>query len=146
MIIYPLTVIETSLSEPHTSKSFVGSSFYKYKQQKMNTKPYKFLCNTKVLYIQDLPYMVIGSSVSWKACDRVFLDGHIWSLDCQSRKACDKVFLNSHVWSLDHQCCGKYTTKSSWMVIAIWSLDYRYHGSIWQSFTEWPWLFDDKWW
>ena len=27
--------------------------------------------------------MVIGSSVSRKACDEVFLNGHIWSLDSQ---------------------------------------------------------------
>ena len=52
----------------------------------MNIKHYKFLCNTKVLYsIQNLPYMVIGSSMSQKACDKVFLNSHIWSLGCQCR-------------------------------------------------------------
>ena len=30
-----------------------------------------------------------------------------------SRKACDKVFLNGHIWSLDSQCHGKHVTKFS---------------------------------
>ena len=59
--------------------------------------------------------MVVGSSVSWKECDEVFLECHIWSLDRQyhgknvtkfsgvpymvigssvSWKICDEVFLN----------------------------------------------------
>ena len=29
------------------------------------------------------PYMVVGSSVSRKACNEVFLNGHIWLLDSQ---------------------------------------------------------------
>ena len=63
------------LGEPeqlHTSKSFVRSSFYKYNQQKTNTKPYKFLCDTKVLYIASKIYhvWVIELSVSR---DKVFL-------------------------------------------------------------------------
>ena len=34
--------------------------------------PYKFLCDTKILCgIQNLLYMVIGSSVSRKACDKI---------------------------------------------------------------------------
>ena len=41
--------------------------------------------------------MVIRSSVSWKACDKSFLNSHIWLLDCQ--------------------CCGKYATKFSRMAI-----------------------------
>ena len=28
-------------------------------------------------------YMVVGSLVSQKQCDEVFLNHHIWSLDCQ---------------------------------------------------------------
>ena len=28
-------------------------------------------------------YMVVSSLVSRKTCDKVFLNGHIWSLDCQ---------------------------------------------------------------
>ena len=69
------------LSEPRTSQSFVGLSFYEYKWQKISTKPYKFLCDTKDLYsIQSLPYMIIGSSVSWKACNKSFPNGHVWLL------------------------------------------------------------------
>ena len=113
-------VIGASLSDPHTSESFVGSSFYKYKWQKTNTKIYKFLCDTKVLYsIQTLPYMVVGLSVSCKGCDKVFLNGHIGSLDhtvnlwqsfsdswvaiydcwiISILEECDKVLLNGHCY------------------------------------------------
>ena len=37
--------------------------------------------------------MVVGSSVLWKECD--------------------KVFLECHIRSLDRQCCGKHVTKFS---------------------------------
>ena len=37
--------------------------------------------------------MVVGSSVS--------------------QKACDEVFLNGHIWSLGSQCHGKHVTKFS---------------------------------
>ena len=58
----------------------------------MNPMPYKFLCDAKVLCgIQNLLYMVVGLSLSWKACD--------------------KVFLNGHIWSLDRQCHGKHMTR-----------------------------------
>ena len=30
-----------------------------------------------------------------------------------SRKACDKVFLSGHIWSLDRQCNGEHVTKFS---------------------------------
>ena len=64
----------------------------------MNLMPYKFLCDTKILCgIRNLLYMVVGSSVS--------------------RKPCDKVFLNGHIWSLDRQCHGKHVTKFSWVAI-----------------------------
>ena len=77
--------VGASLSEPHTSESFVGSSFYANIRQKTNLIPYKFLCDTKILCgIRNLLYMVVGSSVSRKPCDKVFLNGHIWSLDRQS--------------------------------------------------------------
>ena len=60
--------------------------------------PYKFLCDTEVFCsILDLPYMVVGSSVSRITCDEVFLKYHIWSLDCQ--------------------CRGKNVMKFSWSVI-----------------------------
>ena len=60
----------------------------------MNIKPYKFLYDIKILYsIQNLPYMVIGPSMLWEACD--------------------KIFLNGHIWSLDHQCHGKHITRFS---------------------------------
>ena len=38
--------------------------------------------------------MVVGSSVS--------------------RKQCDEVFLECQIWSLDHQCHGNNVTKFSW--------------------------------
>ena len=60
-------LIVVSLSEPHTIKKF----HWIYKQ-KIDIKPWKFLCAIKVLCsIQNVLYiMVIGlSSVSWKACD-----------------------------------------------------------------------------
>ena len=41
----------------------------------------------------EVPYMVIGSSVSWITCDEVFLE--------------------CHIWSLDRQCHGKHVTKFS---------------------------------
>ena len=76
-------LIGASLRKPHTSESFVGSSVYDYKQQKMNTKCYKILCDmivSKIYHTQSLvchwqgnwqnfPYLsykVIGSSASWK--------------------------------------------------------------------------------
>ena len=60
--------------------------------------PYKLLCDTKVFCnIPDLPYTVIGSSVS--------------------RITCDEVFLKCHIWSLDRQCRGKNVTKFSWSAI-----------------------------
>ena len=67
-----IVLVGISLSEFHTSESFfIGSSFTSKKQQKTNTKPYKFLCNTKVLYsVRNQPTMVIGLSVSC-ACDKV---------------------------------------------------------------------------
>ena len=113
-------IIGASLSEPHTSESFVGSSFYEYEQQKTNIKPYKFLCDTEVLYsIQNLPYMVVGLSVSWKACD--------------------KVFLNSHIWSLDRQCHGKHVTKFSWIdIYGRWIISVA-ESMQWGS-SEWPYM------
>ena len=99
-------VIGASLSEPHTSKSFIRLSFYEYRWQKTNTKPYKFLCDTKVLYsILIMPYMAaIGLSVSWKVCDKVFPDSHIWLLYCQ--------------------CHEMHVTKFSWMAIyGHWIID-----------------------
>ena len=115
------------------------------------------MCDTKVpCSIPNLPYMVGGSSVSRKASDEVFLNCHIWSLDCLchdkrmtkktnflpykflcntkipcstpnlpymvvgssvSQKASDKVFLNCHIWSLDCQCCGKHVMKFSCIAI-----------------------------
>ena len=66
-------IIGASLSEPHTSESFVGSSFYANIRQKTNLMPYKFLCDTKILCgIRNLLYMVVGSSVSRKPCDKSF--------------------------------------------------------------------------
>ena len=63
-----------------------------------NITPYKFVYNTKVpCSISTLPYMVVGSSVS--------------------QKAFDEVFMNCHIWSLDHQCCGKHVTKFSCIAI-----------------------------
>ena len=44
-----------------------------------------------------MPYMVIGSSVS--------------------RKECDEVFLECHIWLLDRQCREKNVTKFSWSAI-----------------------------
>ena len=41
--------------------------------------------------------MVVGSSVSWKECDEVFLE--------------------CHIWSLDHHCRGKNVTRFSWSAI-----------------------------
>ena len=43
--------------------------------------------------ISNLLYTVVGSSVS--------------------RKACDEVFLNGHIWLLDRQCHGKHATRFS---------------------------------
>ena len=46
----------------------------------MNIKPYEFLCDIKVLFsIQNLSYSYTGAglSVSYKGCDKVFLNGHI---------------------------------------------------------------------
>ena len=68
--------------------------------------------------------MVVGSSVSRKECDEVFLECHIWSLDRQchgnnvtkfswSAKECDKVLLECHIWSLDRQCHENNVTKFS---------------------------------
>ena len=58
--------------------------------------------------------MVVGSSVSRKQCDEVFLNGHIWSLDGQCHeKKCDEVFLSRHIWSLDGQCHENNVTKFS---------------------------------
>ena len=75
-------IIGASLSEPDTSKCFVGSSFYEYKRQKTNTKPYKFLCDTKVLYsIQNLPYSYRHWIVNVaEACDKVLLNGHGYNI------------------------------------------------------------------
>ena len=113
-------LIGASLSEPHTSESFVGSSFYANIRQKTNLMPYKFLCDTKILCgIRNLLYMVIGSSVS--------------------RKPCDKVFLNGHIWSLDRQCHGEHLTKFSWMAIyGRWIVSVT--ESMWQSFPEWTYM------
>ena len=57
--------------------------------------------------------MVVGSSVSRKPCDKVFLSGHIWSLDRQCHGEHVTVFLNGHIWSLDRQCHGEHVTKFS---------------------------------
>ena len=77
----------------------VGSSVSrKGYEKKTNTIPYKFLCNTKVpCSISNIPYTVVGLSVS--------------------QKASDKVFLNCHIWSLDRQCLGKHVTKFSCIAI-----------------------------
>ena len=42
--------------------------------------------------------MVVGSSVSWKECDEVFLE--------------------CHIQSLDRQCHGNNVTKFSWSAIS----------------------------
>ena len=67
--------------------------------------PYNFLCDTKVLSsIRNLPYMVVGSSVSQKTCDKVFLNPHNYMVVglLVSRKPCDKVFLNPHSYMVVH--------------------------------------------
>ena len=108
-------LIGTSMSKPHTSKNFVGS-FCKYKWQKPNTKPYKFLCDTEVLYsIRNLPYIFLLSLLHYPTVYGCWIVNVTESID--------KVFLNSHIWLLDRQC----------------------HESMWQSFSEWPlllWPFD----
>ena len=49
--------------------------------------PLQVLYDTKVFCsIPNLPYTVVGSSVSWKACNEVFLNGHIWLLDRQCHR------------------------------------------------------------
>ena len=64
--------------------------------------PYKFLCDMKILCsIQNLLYMVVGRLVSRKACDKVLLNGRIWSLvnvteimQCRLSMSCeDRVLL-----------------------------------------------------
>ena len=53
----------------------------------------KFSIVSKLCHI----WLVIGLSVSWKVCDKIFLDSHIWSLYCQ--------------------CHEMHVTKFSWMAI-----------------------------
>ena len=61
--------------------------------------------------------MVVGSSVS--------------------RKECDKVFLKCHIWSLDHQCRGKNVTKFSWSAIySRWIVSVT--ETMWRSFPGVP--------
>ena len=63
----------------------------------MNTKPYKVLSDTKVLYsIQNLPYMVNGTSFSWKACDKVFLIATYGHRVVVLRRVCGTVIPNGH--------------------------------------------------
>ena len=61
----------------------------------MNIKPYKCLCAIKVLCsIQNLLYMVVGSSVSWK--NMAMLPEFTYMIIglSVSLKTCDTVFLN----------------------------------------------------
>ena len=92
----------------------------------MNIKPYKFLCDSKVLCsIRNQPYMVVGSSVS--------------------RKMFDEVFLNRHIWSFDRQCHRARVAKFSWFAIIIWLLDRQHRGNV---FTEFCWctiICDEVW-
>ena len=96
------------LSESHTSQSFIGSSFYGYKQKNTNTKPYKFLCNMKVLY--SMQNLVIELSVSWKnvtKCSWIAIYGH-WIISVMEG-----------VWQ-----------KFSWIVIyGCWIISHREHAT-----------------
>ena len=57
--------------------SQIGSHFTSI-NGKMNIKPYKALCATNVTCsIKNLPYMIFALSLSWEACGRVFLNGHV---------------------------------------------------------------------
>ena len=58
--------------------------------------------------------MVVGSSVSRKQCDEVFLECHIRSLDRQCHgKNVTKFSWSANIRSLDRQCHGKHVTKFS---------------------------------
>ena len=52
--------------------------------------------------------MVVGWSVSRKQCDEVSFPESPYMVvgSLVSRKQCDEVFLNHHIWSLDCQCHG----------------------------------------
>ena len=95
--------------------------------------------------------MVVGSSVSWTACYKVFLNGRIcWIVSVMdsmrqsfpewpymvvgssvSRTAFCKVFLNGHIWLLDRQCHAKHVSKFSWIIGYSYSLK-----TVQSSFTE----------
>ena len=63
--------------------------------------------------------MVVGSSVS--------------------RKECDEVFLKCHIWSLDRQCHGKHVTKFSGSAIyGYWIVSVA--GNMRQSFPGVPYM------
>ena len=101
--------------EPERAPLSLDRHFTSINDKKTNIIPYKFLSDTKVpCSIPNPPYMAVGSSVSRKQYDEVFLNRHIWSLDGQCHeKKCDEVFLSPHIWSLDGQCHENNVTKFS---------------------------------
>ena len=51
----------------------VNVDFFKIIMPEINFEMYYIL----LFYIREFPYMVVGSSMSRKVCDEVFLNGHI---------------------------------------------------------------------
>ena len=85
-----------------------------------NIAPYKFLCERKFPVVSQIYHdhiaMFIGSLVSRKECDKVFLNSHIRMFIglSVSWKECDEIYLSCHIYiSLDLQCHGKHGTKFS---------------------------------
>ena len=79
-------------------------------------------CVTQVLFsIWNLPYMVVGSSVSQKACDKVFLNNHIWSLDYQYSTKYATKFSELPYMVIGSSVSRKHVTKYYWMTMIVWS-------------------------
>ena len=74
-------VIGARLSKPHTSKNFCWIILLRVWMTENKHQTLQVLVQHKgSLYP---PYMVIWLSILRKVCNKVFLNGHIWSLDCQ---------------------------------------------------------------
>ena len=89
--------------------------------KKWNSNPLSSCVTQKFSVVSQIyhNYMIIGLSVS--------------------RKAYNKVFLNCHIWSLDCQCHGKHVTKFSWITICgRWIISVT--ENMWQSFPESPYM------